>query len=376
MQRILITVQHLDLGGMEKIATELALGIHSRGHEVTVVGIYGGGAHADRLRAAGVNVQTNLARSAKDVRAFARLSRICRDRRVDFAITAMGGAMHAPSLTLLVCRWLGIPAVRWFHTTPGNPLSFVGGMAQRLMTWAGNRVVALTQTHAKSLVEHWHVPMSQIDVIWNGQPLPPRRTTDEMVRVRSELGISEEAFVVGMVAGFRPVKRHEILIQAVRRAVEQVPNLHLLFVGGGPTREDIEVLVNQLDLAQQVTFTGPRTDAARLYAAMNAHVLCSYPAETFPLCMTEAMAAGVVTISTKVGGVPELVTDGQTGVLVEPESPEVLADALVRLASDPDHVGRMTEAAYRFAIAHFSLDSMVDGFLGLCERTMAEGSSE
>jgi len=217
--------------------------------------------------------------------------------------------------------------------------------------------------------------MSLIDVIWNGQALPPRRTVEETARVRSELGLSDDAFVVGMVAGFRPVKRHGILIQAVQRMVETVPNVHLLLVGGGPTYGDIEALVNRLGLAQRVTFAGPRTDATRLYAAMNVHVLCSYPSETFPLCLTEAMAAGVVTASTRVGGIPELVTDGETGVLVEPESPEALAEALLRLASDSDHVRCMEEEAHQFAVNRFSLDSMVDGFLSLWERVAAEGSS-
>ena len=151
----------------------------------------------------------------------------------------------------------------------------------------------------------------------------------------------------------------------MRVVIDQVKHAHLLLVGDGLTRSESEGLVTRLGIDTHVTFTGARTDAMRLYSAMDIHMLCSYPAETFPLCVTEAMAAGVVPVATRVGGVPDLVSDSETGVLVEPESPESLAEAIVNLACDTPTCQRLGEAAHQFAISRFSLDKMVDAFVEL-----------
>jgi len=372
MQRILITVQHLELGGMEKLVAELALGLRARGYEICVVGVYGSGPHAQRLRDAGVKVYVGLACNCYDLRAVYRMWRICRIERIDFAIAAMGSDMYAPLVTSLSCRWLGIPCVRWVHSTAGSrSLSRIQGFIQRQMTKADHQVVALTHTHARSITEHWGVPASQITVIWNGQPLPPRTTPARAAEVRKELGLRPEDFVVGMVANFRPIKRHELLVRAMRHVVDRVPHARVLFVGDGQTRPEVANLAADLNLQSHVVSTGAREDAVRLYAAMDVHVLCTYPTETFPLAVTEAMAAGVVPIATRVGGVPELVADDETGLLVQPECPEALAEAIIALAEDTPRRKRLSEAAHRFATTHFSLDAMVDGFVRLMEASLA-----
>ena len=372
MASILISVQHLDLGGMEKMVTELALGLRRRGHDVCVVGVYGGGAYVKRLEAEGVSVYAGLAGSKRDPRVLPRLWRICRRHRVECAIAAMGGNMHTPTITMLVCQALRIPCVRWVHCTPGKPLSRVARLLQRWMTGTGSKVVALTANHARSLNRGWGIPESQLAVVWNGQSLPERAAPKLRGEVRCELGLSEEEFVVGMVAGFRPVKRHEILIRAFELVLREVPNARLLLVGDGETRSEAERLVGELSLASRVIFLGPRSDAARFYACMDVHALCSYPAETFPLVVTEAMAAGVVQVAPAVGGIPELISEGRTGVLVPPESPAALAEAIISLAGDADRRERMTEAAHQFAMEHFSLETMVDGFFGVMQGVLGE----
>lgn len=372
-RRILLTVQSLQFGGMEKIVTELALGLKRRGHDVHVAGIYGGGPMEKPLNEGGVCVHPGIASRQMDWRAIPRLRSLCRNDGIQFAIAAMGGAMQAPFVTTVACRLRHVPCVRWLHTTPGAPLSRVGSITQRVMTFAGNHVVALTKAHAQRLSESWKIPAKQISVIWNGQQLPEQRTDETCRTVRNEFGLEPEHFVVGLVATFRPVKRHQIAIQAMRAVVDRLPQARLLLVGDGETRGAAEQTVKDLDLNRHVIFAGARHDAIRLYAAMDTHILCSYPAETFPLCVTEAMAAGVVPVATRVGGLPELVAEGQTGLLVEPESPTAIAQAVMDLAEQPQRRATMARTAHDYAHQHFSLDAMVNSFESLMDAQLDSG---
>lgn len=372
MKRILISVQHLALGGMEKMVCQLALGLRARGHDIVVASLQGSGFYADPLTAGDVPVYTWPTTGRACLLTPFSLRRLCRARRIQIGIAAMGGGMFAPAMTLLACSSLSVPCLRWLHMTPGEPLSTHGLIAQYIMNRVSH-VVTLTDAHRRAVARKWHVPPASIHTIWNGQPLPPLHTPEQRMAVRRQLNLPPDAFVVGMVAGFRPVKRHEILLRAFSRVAAAVPHAHLLLVGDGETRPKAEQLIGELQLSRSVTLTGEWPDAWRLYPAMDVHVLCSFPEETFPLVVTEAMAAGVAAVATRVGGLPEIVQDGRTGVLVAPESPSILAEAVIALAEDPSSRARIGQAASAFAHRHFSLEAMLDRFETLIEQWVPSG---
>ncbi|GAA6524412.1 glycosyltransferase [Intrasporangium sp. DVR] len=163
-------------------------------------------------------------------------------------------------------------------------------------------------------------------------------------RVRGELGIPEDAVVAITVANLRREKDYPNLLEAARLALRDDDRLVLLAVGQGPLADEIEALHHRLQLGERVRLLGYRTDVADLLAAADIFILGS-AYEGLPVSIMEAMAQGLPVVATAVGGVPEAVTDGETGRLVPPRDPQALAHALNGLASDVNARLTMSAAA-------------------------------
>jgi glycogen synthase len=152
--------------------------------------------------------------------------------------------------------------------------------------------------------------------------------------VRAELGIPEHAPVVGNLANFKAAKDHPTLLRAAARVRERLPEVRFLLIGQGPLEPEARRLAAELGLDATVVFTGFRTDAHRLLAALDVFTLSS-TYEGLPIALIEAMALGRPAVVTRVGGVPEVLADGDQGLLVPPRDPAALADGLLRLLAAP-----------------------------------------
>ncbi len=150
--------------------------------------------------------------------------------------------------------------------------------------------------------------------------------------MRAELGLPPDAFGVSMITVLRPGKGHEVAIEAVRRLLSRFPSLRLIILGDGPAREDIGRLAESLGSA--ALLTGHRNDVMSVLAATDV-LLHPTMMDAFPTALLEAGAAGVPVIASRVGGIPEIVTDGATGVLIDaPASADAVVRALGRLLAD------------------------------------------
>jgi glycosyltransferase involved in cell wall biosynthesis len=159
-------------------------------------------------------------------------------------------------------------------------------------------------------------------------PGPPGRDG-----IRAELGIPEDAPVVGHVANFKAAKDHATLLRAAALLRRELPSVRFVLVGQGPLEAETRRLAGQLGLGQTVVFAGFRTDATRLMAGFDAFALSS-TYEGLPIALIEAMAVGCPAVVTRVGGTPEVVADGVNGYLVPPRDPAALAAGLARLLGD------------------------------------------
>jgi len=151
-------------------------------------------------------------------------------------------------------------------------------------------------------------------------------------------------------------KGHKELLEAMAGLKERYP-VQALIVGGGRREDEIKVLAAGLGLAAQAHFLGQRQDVPDLLQAMDIFVLPSY-SEGVSLALLEAMAAGLPVIATAVGGTPEVVTDGVTGLLIPPRDAAALAGALERLLGDPAGARQLGENARRHVREHFSLERL------------------
>ena len=185
----------------------------------------------------------------------------------------------------------------------------------------------------------------RVEVLVNGVRTEQfKASAADRAAVREELSIGDRDVAVFTVANLRRQKAYPDLMRAAKAALERQPNLRFFAIGQGPLREELERLHAQLGLGERFRFLGYRDDVARLLAGADFVVMAS-AFEGFPLAVMEALAAGLPVVATRVGGVPDAVTDGVEGILVEPGDVPALVDAIVALADDPDRRKHMSLAA-------------------------------
>ncbi|HEX8200995.1 MAG TPA: glycosyltransferase [Isosphaeraceae bacterium] len=245
-------------------------------------------------------------------------------------------------------------------------------VANRLLLRWRDRVVGVGHDVRRALVEHEGIPPGRVEVIYNGidmAPIAPADDPEARDRARRELGVGPEDFVAIQVARLDPVKDHPLALRALARVVARRPEARLVVVGEGPEAETIRGEVRRLGLDGAVRLLGLRGDVPALLAGANLGLLTSR-SEGIPLTVIEAMAAGLPVLATRVGGLGEVVADGQTGLLVPPGDDGALADAWLRLADDPDLRRQMGAQGRRRAVADFSEGRMVEGYRRLYQEML------
>ena len=178
-------------------------------------------------------------------------------------------------------------------------------------------------------------------------------TPEDRARRREEFGFPEGAIVVGCVARLVPVKDHKSLLTGFAAVRSKHPGARLLIIGDGESADGLKRLAESLRINDVVAFAGERLEAFNLHQLFDLSVLCSL-SEGFPNTLVEAMAAGRATIATRVGGSVDAVDDGRTGILIPPEAPAALAEALDRLIGDRETRERMGVAGREVAQREFS----------------------
>jgi glycosyltransferase involved in cell wall biosynthesis len=195
--------------------------------------------------------------------------------------------------------------------------------------------IAVSRSTREFLVRQRFVPEDRVRLIWNGAPLdefapvPPPRA----LRVRRELGLPDDALVVGTVGRLNAQKGHRFLLDAAARLLPRRPGARVLIAGDGDLMADLRAQAAALGLTDRVVFAGHRTDVPDLLGALDVFCISSLYEGT-PLALFEAMASGKAIVSTSVDGCREVLEDGVTGVLVPPADAAALADGLERVLAD------------------------------------------
>ena len=203
-----------------------------------------------------------------------------------------------------------------------------------------HRVTTVSDHVRKYLIERG-VPANKVATVYSPIVLPP---PVERSTLRDELGLAEDDIVVGCVAVMRATKGHKDLIDAMAPLMASRPKLHLVFVGGGsPVFEQTQDYVAELGLQDRIHLMGMRRDVPNLLAGFDLFALATQQ-EASGTVYVEAQASGLPVIGTDVGGVSEMLRNGDTGILVPPKNPQALTDALARLIDDPALRRRMGEA--------------------------------
>jgi len=226
-----------------------------------------------------------------------------------------------------------------------------------------DRFVAPTGSIIDALVAEENVQRLQCRTIPNGvdmQRFHPA-DADTRARLRQALGFDADARLVGCVARFTPVKRHVDMLAAFAQVRTRLPDAHLLLIGDGPLRADLEKQIAALDLGGAVHLLGARGDVEAILPALDAFVLAS-STEGLSNAILEAQACGLPVAATRVGGNPDLVRDGDTGLLVPALAPDALAQALIALLHERAQAQAFGRRARARVEAQHSLEAMAAAY--------------
>jgi len=268
---------------------------------------------------------------ANNLSALLFLLRLMRTEQVDVVHTYYGRTRAYGRLAAILAR---VPVIISAEMAQVGPYSLKGWATERLFDYFTDHFVAVSEATRVHLFRTRQVPPPRVTVIYPGIDLVRFDTQERPPMVRYELGLPDHALVIGVVARLVTYKGHADLIAALPWILQTVPTTRLVFIGDGPAASDLRRQVHEVGLAEHVHFLGARRDIPRLLRAFDVFVLPSHQ-EGLGLAIIEAMAAGLPVVATRVGGIPEVVVEGETGLLVEPGNPPELAEVIVHLLTNP-----------------------------------------
>ncbi len=366
--RVVFVCPNLEAGGAERQWASLVPGLHEQGFDVSVVTLDGRGPFFDEVRGRGVPIACAGLRHRADPFGLARVMRLAGPR----ASVVVSRDVSAHLVAGVVARRQGAAHVATEHLGP-DPLGVRPYRRHQRLLLLPMRprvtaVVAVAATQRDHLVRDGYPP-GAIRVIPNGvADDPPVR---DRTQLRAELGVPPGAFLAVLVAALRPEKQATVFVEQVAAAHAAEPAVRGLVVGHGPDAELVARAAGRSGGA--VRMAGFRTDPVDIMHA--ADVVCLTSAvEALPMSVLEAMSVARPVIATRVGGVPELVADGETGILIAFDRPSDMAAALVGLARDPARAVRLGRAGRARQQRVFSIEAMTRRYaelLGALDRAAA-----
>jgi glycosyltransferase involved in cell wall biosynthesis len=184
-------------------------------------------------------------------------------------------------------------------------------------------------------------------------------TEDAKKEMKRSLGMGDDEFVIGMVGAFRPEKGHEYAFEAIRALRDAGSKVRLVLVGDGERREYLRSVSARLGLEDSIVWLGFQEDPRRYISLFDVLLMSSYTVETFSIAILEALSMGKIVIATDIGGASEMIEDGCNGFLVPPRRPELIADKVSRLLSNPSELATMSKRTRSVVLEKFDKSVMI-----------------
>ena len=354
------------------MAVHLLCALNRDGFQVTAVSLYDpmGTDLETILESARIPVRYLGKCPGLDLRIYPKLSRILRELRPHVIHTHLSVLRYA--LALLSYR-KAAAKVHTVHNVAEHETDWAGKWVHRLAFHWGVTAVSIAEAVSRSLERIYG--LRNVPLIPNGIPVDQYATpTVSPAEWRRANGFAADAVLFASVGRLSHQKNPCLLIKAFAQGPAADSRTQLLVVGEGPLYGRLQEQVNSLGLRGRVRFLGSRSDIPNILAASDVFVLSS-DWEGNPLAIMEAMAAGKSVIATRVGGVPELVTHGKTGILVTPGSVSEFASAMQLLLCDPGQRAQLGRAAALHARDHFDVHMMANAYEKLYEALLEKSQT-
>lgn len=365
--RICELVQGLWLAGMEKVVVSLSIGLKSRGNDVSVYCYDGIGPQSEVLRKNNIDVRFIPRTPGIDWSLPVRIARFLRQDQIDLLHCHNDTAFFYGFLASCIAR---VPVVYTEHSLLTN-VKKIKKIVHSFFFQRTSIITAVTEKIGERLINEEKAPSKRVHVIWNGIDgnRYRARCDDFIARKRAEFGIPPGAFVLGTVGRCSVEKNQKMLIELLL-TIPQEKNCFLVIVGDGPLRPDLESYATEKGIGGRIRFTGIREDTEQIYPVFDVFVLSSNR-EGMPLAVIEAMASALPVVSTDVGGIKNIVTEGWNGYLVPTNDIRAMLERIDLLQRETETRKRLGGNGRSFFEKYLSEEKMIQQYEDLFERVVS-----
>lgn len=353
--KIMQVVLNLDCGGLEKLVIDLAETFNKTGFKTTICCLDKFGKLADQAKARGIELVLVGKKCGIDVTLPFRLANILKQERIDVVHTHNMSPLFYGTLAARLSR---VPVI--INTRHGRAkksmVSYVWNM--------NDAIIAISEDAKREMLKWNRIDTKKTRVIYNGIDIDKYSNNQDGNEDKKALNIEPSTFVFGTVARLSPEKDQFTLIDAFSKVVNKIDDAKLIFIGDGILKEELVKYASKLGISDKVMFLGFRDDVYKVLPIFDIFGLSSLT-EGISLTLLEAMAAGLPIVATNVGGNPEVIVNGTTGILVPPKRPVEMAEAIYNLLSDKKLAREMGEAGKRRVFEKFTLTRMSEEYIDL-----------
>lgn len=353
-------VEDLKIGGLERVIENISMHLNTEKFRVFALCLSRGGKIAERLTANGKDVEILGIKNYHNPLSIIKVVKWFGKNRIDIVHTHgyAAGVLGRAAAIIAGTRYV----FHHIHTTYPD-LNKRNYLIERILGGFTKNVICCSgavENHAGKTIG---ISEKKLITLYNGIPEPDLKDSAALDNLKQSLGIPENSVIIGCVASLVPHKGHRYLIEAVKN----IDNAHLVLVGGGNLKKELESMADNHGIKGRVIFTGCQIDVTPFVQIMDIFVLPSSEREGLGMSVIEAMAMGKPVIVTAIGGLPEVVSDGETGIIVEAKNSKALASAISKLSAAPDIRERMGAKGKERYKKMFSLNYMLNKMENLYE---------
>lgn len=354
---IMYVIDDLLVGGAQNVLLTTINALNKRKFKIFVVALFGSRSDglANEMESAGAEVIFLRMAHKFDLKASLRLIKLIREKNIMLVHTHL---LIANFWGRLAARLAGIKIIistlhnYFYHRKSLNLI------IERAVYPITTKIITVSEDVKRWFIKEEKVNKNKFITIYNPIDLNEFTGSTNCQNIKKELNIDNSYPILGNIQPVRQKNKQQFLIHAMSQIVKVFPNVKLLMVGDGPLKNDMERLVEKLGLGKNIIFLGFRRDIPEILSAIDIFVSCPYY-EAFGMVILEAMAMKKPVVTTRVGGIPEVVLENETAVLVEPHNPDQLSAAIINLARDKERLQRFGVAGRMRAEELFSSEFIV-----------------